>query len=193
MTTPGVLLFVAPAARIQPLGRELLRRVGDAGYALSPEPDQSTEAFKVGVGDHILALTSWRALLEFIDADVQAAGDTGAAADLRQLGDLCDQMDTEAFLPLTSEEMTANLGRRIMQFGQIASDLTDILVQRGHGDVKGLKATSRMDAPRSGSASTTPTTSSRRRRFGPPIGRSSKTRTNVIWRSMSPSASSVRR
>jgi hypothetical protein len=146
MTTPGVLLFVAPAVRLQSLWRELLRRVGNAGYALGPEPDRSTETYRISVGDHILALTSWRTLLGFIDADVQAARDAGAAEDLRQLSDLCDRMDTEAFLPLTSEEMTGNLGRRIMQFGEIASELTDILVQRGYADVKGLKATSRPGA-----------------------------------------------
>lgn len=142
MTTPGVLLFVAPAARLQTLWRELLRRVGDAGYALGLEPERPTGTFKVAVGDHLLALTSWRALLGFIDAEVQAAGDTGAAADLRQLSDLCDQMDTEAFLPLTSEEMTSNLGRRVMQFGEIALELANLLAQRGHVD-RLLNATSR--------------------------------------------------
>lgn len=90
MTTAGVLLFVAPAARLQPLWRELLRRVDDAAYDMGPEPDRSTETFKVGVGDHILALTSWRTLLGSIDADAQAARDAGAGADLRQLSDLCD-------------------------------------------------------------------------------------------------------
>jgi hypothetical protein len=51
-------------------------------------------------------------------------------------------MDTEAFLPLTSEEMTGNLGRRIMQFGEIAIELTSRLDQRGYVD-RMLNATSR--------------------------------------------------
>jgi hypothetical protein len=78
--------------------------------------------------------------LETLIRQVDQAGDLKCVADLKQLVGLCDQMDTNAFLPLTSEEMTSTLGQRIVQFCDLAYDLTGQLVSMGHGNVKGLIA-----------------------------------------------------
>jgi hypothetical protein len=73
-----------------------------------------------------LALTSWRAVLEALHIGLQQAGEVASAADILQLCGLADRMDADAFLPLTSEELTSDLGRRIVQF----CDLVDYAVQR---------------------------------------------------------------
>lgn len=139
MQHPGVLLFVAPEARLRSLWGELLRRLSEAGHTDSQW--SAEEISSRAVGDHVLCATSWRILLNALHTEAEAAGDTKPAADIRQLLALCDHIDREAFLPLSSEEITATTGRRILQFGAIASELTDYLVQRGLADVKGLRAT----------------------------------------------------
>jgi hypothetical protein len=129
----GILLFVAPEKRLSTLWAELTRRVG---MQTAPSANHC-----IRVGPNILALTSWKILLEKLIAQVDLAGDLKCVADLRQLAGLCDRMDAEAFLPLTSEEMTSMLGQRVVQFCELANELTNLLVFRGLGDVKGLRAT----------------------------------------------------
>lgn len=143
MVHDGVVMFVTPSARIPSVWAELQRRVREAGF-ISAEPEGATN-FKsdtqvLAVGGKILALTSWRALLAQIEAHSEASEDTKTVADVRQLHALCDQMDTEAFLPLSSEELTSSLGRRVVQFEDLADTLTNRLVEESLADVTGLRA-----------------------------------------------------
>lgn len=58
--------------------------------------------------NHTLALTSWRAVLSFILHALETQGDVLAAADVQRLQGLCERMDSDAFLPSSSEELTAS-------------------------------------------------------------------------------------
>ena len=137
----GLLLFVAPEKRLHNLCSELSRRVVAAGYPREHPTTPGPNRWCIRVGSNILALTSWRVFLETIIGQVDQAGDLKCMGDLKQLAGLCDQMDADAFLPLTSEEMTSTLGQRIVQFCDLANVLTEQLVSIGHGNVSGLKAT----------------------------------------------------
>jgi hypothetical protein len=137
----ALLLFVAPSKRLDTLWSELLRRCADSGKQLNDPLSQTGEQRHIQVGNHILGVVSWRLLLDILSGALDRAGDRAGGADVQQLQGLCEQMDSEAFLPLHSEELSGCLGIRIVQFGQIASDLTDILVNRGDASVKGLRAT----------------------------------------------------
>jgi len=139
MQHSGILLFVAPAARLQSLWGELTRRVDENNLLRAPLTAGGTLA--CSVGGHVMAAISWRDLLSALHAAVDVAGEVQASTDIGQLMALCDHMDTDAFLPLSSEEITAMTGRRIVQFGTLASDLTDYLVTMGLADVRGLRAT----------------------------------------------------
>lgn len=136
----SLLLFVAPGQRFETLWTELYRRCVSAGLTTVPPTTPERECRYATVGEHVIGLTSWRILLDAIRAAVETAGDAGAAADVRQLSGLCGKMDSEAFLPLTSDELTSSVGRRIIQFGDLASDLTEQLVAKGLASVKGLRA-----------------------------------------------------
>lgn len=135
----GCLLFVAPAERVETLWPELLRRVNAAGWAPSGAIDLGARGRSVVVGRHVMALVSWRALLATMQDAVATANDTSTSEDLRQLDALCERMDTTAFLPLHADELTSNLGRRVVQFGALVDDLTAMLVSCGLGDVKRLR------------------------------------------------------
>ncbi len=139
---PGLLLFVAPEARSETLWPELRRRIAEAGFTTvaQPNPNGRTRSVVLERNGHVLALISWRTLLETLADATRADGDISTGEDLRQLSALCEQMDTEAFLPIRSEELTSTLGRRIMQFNGLVDDLANQLVAQGLADVKGLKA-----------------------------------------------------
>lgn len=140
MPSGGVLLFVAPEARMASLWHEVERRISGQGLNFSPR-DNTTGLLAANSGQHVVAAMSWRSLLLLLEQEAAAAAEAEAAADIRQLQALCEYMDTEAFLPLAAEELSSPLGRRVVQFEALANDLTDKLVRAGLADVTGLRAT----------------------------------------------------
>jgi hypothetical protein len=124
----GLLAFVAPARRFESLWPELLTRCQNAWKGEVEVQDGQGADWRVAriTGGRRLALTSWRAMLGKLRDGLQEAEETDRAADVLQLQGLADRMDAEAFLPLTSEELTSNLGTRIVQF----CDLVDSAVER---------------------------------------------------------------
>lgn len=138
---PGAtLLFLTPSARVDTVWAHLLRRVGKAGMSVGTCTTTSGGRFAL-VDDKLLAIASWRSLLGVLEASADASANHAAAADIRQLSSLCDGMDSEAFLPLTSDELTSNLGRRIIQFGNLAISLQNRLVDLKLASVRGMRAT----------------------------------------------------
>jgi len=103
---PSVLLMVVPTARRETVWRELRRRlvtegisvtnadasVGGAFYSLATEPGP------------ILALTSWERLLSAIDAELSE--EPRVRNDLLQLHALCHAADSQAFVPISPEQLT---------------------------------------------------------------------------------------
>jgi hypothetical protein len=137
----GVLLFVAPSQRIDSLWIELLHRVHGADMAsTSGKSHVNSDNRFTKLGNRVLALTSWRTLLACILGGVEAADDRPSVSNVQQLAALCEEMDSVGFVPMSSEELTSTIGRRIIQFGKMASDLTDRLVSDGYASVQGLRA-----------------------------------------------------
>jgi hypothetical protein len=135
----GFLLFVAPGMRVDILWIELLRRAGH-GVAAQDGKVEVREARVAQLGSRVLALVSWRALLDHLHNASALAGES-TTADIRQLMTLCDKMDTDAFLPLRPEELTSNLGQRVYQFCDLADAITGRLVAERLADVNRLRPT----------------------------------------------------
>jgi len=127
---PGLLIFIAPEARRQSLWPELKRRCPSAS---------ELKSFCLWVSPHrrYLAMTSWRDALNALEARLVQVGEEAARADVQQLRGLCDRMDSEAFLPFSSEDFAALIGRRIPQYYQLIEDLATQLVSKGIADGKG--------------------------------------------------------
>lgn len=139
----GLLLFIAPAMRFSTLWPELLRRCQDAEVAVAESHNDIAREFKaIRVGPtHTLALTSWRAVLAYILRALESEGDLLAGSDVRQLQGLCERMDSDAFLPLSSEELTSNTGRRIVQYCEIVDEVVREAVGAGIASVGQLRHT----------------------------------------------------
>jgi len=104
-TKPTVLLVVVPAARQETVWRELLRRLSAANVSTSNrEPSAGTYRIVEAEVGPVLALTSWAKLLSAIEAEL--TDEPQPVNDLRQLRALCDAADSDAFVPLSSTELT---------------------------------------------------------------------------------------
>lgn len=139
----SVLIFIAPSRRLTLLWSELIRRCKESG--LEPRPTINIDDdFKLTTFDKypILALTSWRKVINSIKHAVEAEGDADALSDILQLQGLCDRMDETAFLPIQSEELTSDIGKRILQYCDLVDEITEALVNSGVASTKGLQKTS---------------------------------------------------
>jgi hypothetical protein len=142
MSQTGVLLFIAPDARLTTLWPILQRRCQEAQIAQSRETLSARLPPQLRVlsinEHHCLALTSWSAVLNYLLVKVETAGETDVAGDIQQLLGLCASQDTEAFRPLQSEELTSDTGRRILQYCALVDDVTKQLALTGKVSTKGL-------------------------------------------------------
>ena len=110
LSRDGVLLFVAPEARLDALWPELEQRAKQEFKWTADTGDART----ADVDGRRLTLTSWRALLEAAERFASAVGDTAGVNNIRQLDGLCEQQDEAAFVPLRPNELGPDLPRRLM-------------------------------------------------------------------------------
>jgi hypothetical protein len=138
---PGLLLFLGPAVRDGRLWGELLRRAAAAELLDAAAPTHTSARRIVLANGRVLGLATWTGVLAVLeDAAVQAA-DPIARNDIVQLAGLCTRMDTEAFLPLQSEELTGFNGRRVWQFCALVNRATEELAQTGLASLKSFEGT----------------------------------------------------
>ena len=139
---PGILLFVAPATRIETLWAEITRQMEAGGYRVQSESVEILDRMRraeVDGFDKRLMLISWDRLLQRLDDAVPA--ESLVASDIRQLRGLAQQQDMEAFKPIQPEELSPSLAHRILWLNKLIDDAVDRGVQQCWMSVKGLKAT----------------------------------------------------
>ncbi len=139
---PAALVFIVPAARMASLWSELTRRLKGGDYVVSTRRELHPEIWNAVFGSgHHFVLVSWRAVLDAIVREMDIARESERLDDVRQLQGLCERMDSEAFLPLRSEEITCtDMPRRYLQFCDLVNDVGEELVSSGLCDRKGLQA-----------------------------------------------------
>ena len=137
----SVLLFVAPAARFEPLWAELIRRVTESEEFELGANSEDENLRSVVVGDEgRLMLTSWRALLGRMASQASVAGDSRAETDIRQLLGLTQRMDEDAFLPIRSDELGPEFPRRMNNLGRLILNVVQRGRKTGWVDTSGMQA-----------------------------------------------------
>ncbi len=137
-TQPAVLLMVAPAEREQTLWRDVSRRFESDGIKVANRDTAAgiVRSVKTELGP-ILALTSWAKLLSALE--LEAADDQSARSDFLQLRALCEAADSEAFIPISSTEVTdQRTPTFILQLGSIVQSSVDLAITEGVLNIKGL-------------------------------------------------------
>jgi hypothetical protein len=139
----AVLLFVVPSKRLPIVWSELARSAVNRGRDL-PDPEQlpGDLLFARLSSSRALAVTTWSAILDSLEAAARAADETSAAADIAQLRSLCDMMDNEAFLPVRTEELSnLEVPRRLIGLADLIPVLSEKAEKSGIADRTGLKET----------------------------------------------------
>ena len=141
----AALLFVAPEARIETLWDEICRQFGGHKLAFN-NANSSPGRRSARLRDtnrnaaRSVVLTSWRLLLDALDA---AAGDSGTiASDLMQLRGLAVRQDETSFLPVHSEDLGPEFGRRLASYCQLTDDLIGRRTGQKWMSISGFQTTS---------------------------------------------------
>jgi hypothetical protein len=137
---PTILLVVVPEAREQTLWGELERRLRKDGIpATNREPAACivhSVTTEIEASCPILALTSWTKLLSMLELEV--ADDPSARSDLLQLRALCEAADNDAFVPISSAQITDQRNPAfILQLNSIWQAAVDIVANRHVLSLKG--------------------------------------------------------
>lgn len=135
---PTILLFVGPEDRKETLWRELHQRLVE--NEISAEKSATVGIFRIvsTSAGPILALTSWRALLDALEPEV--ADDKTARSDLLQLRALCEAADSDAFVPISSAEVSdQRTPAFILQLNAVVKTSVDLAVTEGLLTVNGLR------------------------------------------------------
>ena len=144
--THSALLFVAPAQRIETLWPELCRRAEEQ-HTLRVTSDTQTSGELRGVSidsnGHKMLLTSWRTLLERMESQASIAGDRAVVRDIEQLVGLTERMDSDAFLPIHSDELGQEFPRRMLNLVGLVNDATERIIANGWADTSRSRAASR--------------------------------------------------
>ena len=143
---PAVLMFIAPASRIETLWAEIKRRMETGEDKVKLEevkaPRGARRAWVEGT-DKQLVLTSWARLLNSLAT--AAAGDSEVVSDIRQLRGLAKHQDERAFLPIHPEEVGLALPRRILGLNRLIDAVVERGVRQKWITVQGLRATPQRD------------------------------------------------
>lgn len=134
---PTVLLMVVPARREETVWREVSRRLG-------LKEDEIVVPAVAGIVYYVhtdrgrtLALTSWTNLISALE--LEALDDQGARSDLIQLRALCVAADSEAFVPMSSAEVTdQRTPALILRLGLIVQASVEEAVDEEILSIKGL-------------------------------------------------------
>lgn len=140
-TGPAALLFIAPAERMETLWPELCGRAQQAYQTAALVETGDFRSADIDGSARKMMMTSWRALLEQMEARASAAGDAAAMADIRQLRGLTELMDADAFLPLHSDELGPEFPRRMLNLVRLVDDATQRAMANDWADARGLRIT----------------------------------------------------
>ena len=137
---PAMLLFIAPEARIATLWAEIKRQINDDGQRRLETPVVSNAMRSAAVAgeEKRLMLVSWRGLFARLAA---SEDNDDVEGDIYQLQGLADGQDADAFLPVHGQDVSPEIGRRILGYNALAYDV----VERGKTEkwlvTKGLRVT----------------------------------------------------
>ena len=136
---PSVLVFVAPHQRIYGLWHALKEKCRRNAVELASE--SSVDAMTWARTDsRILAITSWKHVLEAMERAAVAGGHSELQQDIAQLRGLTDEMNAAEFLPLREDEVTdIDVPWRLINYSGLIEDIVGRLVTDGVADTKGVR------------------------------------------------------
>ena len=129
------LLFVCPAARQTNLWAKL--------NELCEERDiEEIDEHCIKVDGISLAIITWAEIIELLK-HVASSSALDLVADIAQLEGYCDQLDSEAFIPFSAEDLSAEMANKGERYYQVIDEVIELFcADKNHQtSKKGVKAT----------------------------------------------------
>lgn len=134
----SALIFICPTLRVRPIFGELLKRVTLAQVNFTQNPE--THSIIFDQNKH-LTVKTWNELLGTIKLQLIQNNERYMISDVDQIIGLCDTIDSNAFLPIESEDLSPKHAIRINSYYDLVDKVVDELRKRGIANTLGLKAT----------------------------------------------------
>ena len=136
---PGLLFVICPGMRFSALWSKLEARIREEGLELSVSQNLDAEYQFARLGEtHGFGLLSWGSLLSMLRREAETRGDSSFLGDIDQLSGLCTRMDSDAFLPLSENDVSSEIGRRVQQYADLIDEINNELVAHHGADTKNL-------------------------------------------------------
>lgn len=134
----GILLVIVPSARQETIWRELILRLKEASISYTEQtPLADIPRLVKSETGAFLALTTWTKIIALLESEV--ADELQTRNDLAQLKALCDVAESDAFVPLSSFELTnQRIPAIITQAYNISQKAVDYCISEGFIHTKGL-------------------------------------------------------
>ena len=137
---PAVLMFISPEVRIATLWAAIQREMERSVELKSVDASTRVQRAEAGRPDRHVMLISW---LRLLDSMAVPVSDAAVRSDIEQLRGLARRQDAEAFLPIHPEDLSPDLGRRVVGYNRLVDDAVDAKgVENGWMDIRGRSATS---------------------------------------------------
>ena len=130
----GVLAFICPDLRKISLQSEI-------HYALNESNIEFALDNKIiKIGTKKIIIYSWDSVLTALKNDI-GNSEFDVLSDINQLKGLCEKIDANSFLPLTDEDLSPAVPRKILSYYRIVDKVIDKLAKEINLSTKGLKTT----------------------------------------------------
>jgi hypothetical protein len=138
----GILAFICPSLRLHTLWPELKRRCEESANKILNEKEVAPEYHYAKLQSNcVLAIFTWRYLLKDMLENEEIKQDSKTSNDIHQLLGLCEHIDSKEFLPVRSEELSPQFGRRCVDFSQLVDKVAKEAVAQGICRKERLKPT----------------------------------------------------
>lgn len=133
----SALIFICPKLRVQTIYEECLRRVNGSSMDYTSNEKDNIISF---ADNRFLIIKTWDDILLIIREALNKNYEHQMVSDMDQIIGFCHTIDSAAFLPLQSQDLSPGIPRRIINYFDLADKVLNTLVRRKVVNTKGLRA-----------------------------------------------------
>lgn len=140
LSSDSVLMFIVPSLRERTLFDEVIRKLNEA-YT-SNEIEIQNPSIRLLKSNQFLIIKSWNELLNSIKSELQQENNQTLISDIDQLIGFCDTIDSKSFVPMTDNDLSPMIAKKINSYYDIVDKVVDELKNRNKEiSTKGLMKT----------------------------------------------------
>ena len=134
----SALVFICPTLRVRPVFDEIVKRVKASQLNFTPNHETHSIIFE---DNKHLTVKTWNEILGTVKLHLVQDNEQLLISDIDQIIGFCHTIDSNAFLPLQSDDLSPKYAKRINSYYDLIDKVVDELRKREFADTIGLKMT----------------------------------------------------